>query len=619
MGRAPQTKFVSPGRARAPRALTAPVWLGLLLYACTGDIEPYGTSSGAPADPSRPWASGPDVPGAPGTGPNWVPGAPGSNDPNAPPGSNDPNAPPGSNPLDPGAGGDPSSINMVECITPAIGVNPLRRLTHAEYDNSVKDLLGDATRPGLQFPADTQIGLFNNTAEAQTVPVLLADQYLDAAVALAEAANVGTLLGCTPSGANGGTCLRGFVEKFGRRAFRRPLTTAEADGLVGTYTTASAAQDANTGVRAVIAGMLSSPNFLFRPETGGSPSALPGAKNATAFELAGRLASLIWASVPDDELLDLAAAGQLTTKEQVGEQARRMLMDERAKPAMASFYFQWFGLDLLETATKDKTAYPKYSDALRDAMEEETKRFVDDVLWEGDAKLATLLTADYSFLNKPLAELYGVTGPTSDTEFVRTPLNKDQRLGVLTQGSVLSAFGAAQQSSPVKRGKWVRLRMLCQDLPDPPANIPQLPALEDGISNRERFAMHTNNPACSGCHSLIDGLGFGLEHYDGIGEYRAMDQGVAVNASGQINSTRDIDGAYNGGPELAQRLAQSEQVRDCAPEQLMRYAMGREAEEEDACSVVALREAFAASNGDLKELVVALAQTDAFMSYRQPE
>ena len=598
-----------------------PAWLGpLLLCACTGSIEPYNKSAGSgPVDPSRPWtANGANAPGAPGTGPNGVPGAPGSN---GQPPVIDPvtglPVPPGATP---GGADGPNSINVVECITPAVGPSPLRRLTHAEYDNSVRDLLGDTTRPALQFPPDTQVGLFNNTSEAQTVPVLLADQYLDSAVALATTANVGTLLGgCTPSGTNGGTCVRGFIEKFGRRAFRRPLLSAEVDKLVTTYTTATAAADANTGVRAVVAGMLSSPNFLFRPETGASPSALPDAKNATPFELAARLASLIWASVPDEMLLDAAAAGQLTTKQQVADQARRMLMDARAKQAMAAFYYQWFGLDLLESATKDATTYPQFNDALRTAMAEETKRFVDHVLWEDDAKLSTLFTADYSFLNKPLAELYGVSGPTSDTAFAKTPLDPAQRSGVLTQASVMSAFAAPSYSSPVKRGKWVRVRVLCQELPDPPANVPQLPAIAPGITNRERFAMHTDNDACRGCHSLIDGLGFGLEHYDGVGAYRDKDQGIDVNANGEITTTRDIDGAYSGGPALAAKLATSAQVQDCLPTQWLRYALGREAEEADDCSVAALRESFAKSGGDLQELVVAVTQTDAFMSYRQPE
>jgi hypothetical protein len=171
----------------------------------------------------------------------------------------------------------------------------------------------------------------------------------------------------------------------------------------------------------------------------------------------------------------------------------------------------------------------------------------------------------------------------------------------------------------VKRGKWVRVRVLCQDLPDPPANVPQLPAPKEGVSNRERFAMHTSNAACSGCHRLIDGLGFGLENYDGVGRYRTMDQGVPVNADGEVIETSDMNGPYTGGPELADLLAHSAQVRDCAPTQWLRYALGRKEGDDDACSLIALREAFASSGGDLRELMVALTQTDAFFNYKKPE
>jgi len=161
--------------------------------------------------------------------------------------------------------------------------------------------------------------------------------------------------------------------------------------------------------------------------------------------------------------------------------------------------------------------------------------------------------------------------------------------------------------------------MLCQDLPDPPANVPPPPEPKQGVSTRERFAMHTNNPACSGCHNLIDGLGFGLEHYDGVGAFRTVDQGVAVDSSGEINTTLDIDGPYNGGPELALRLASSEQVTDCVPTQWLRYALARREEDRDACSLSSLQESFASSGGDLRELVVALTRTDAFLNYRLPE
>jgi hypothetical protein len=469
--------------------------------------------------------------------------------------------------------------------------------------------------------------LFDNTATTQTVPELLAEQYLDSAATLAENINdVKKLAGCDPAatGTTGTTCVKNFISKFGRRAFRRPLEADEVTRLQSVYDTAKAAANSSTGIQAVVSATLASPNFLFRPEFGATTSsggiAAMGAVPVSQYELAGRLASLIWASVPDDVLLDAALRNELKTKDQITAQARRMLMDQRARPPVAEFYRQWFGLARIEQTNKDATAYPKFDDALRTAMSEESKRFIDDVIWNGDAKLSTMLSANYSFVNKPLADLYGaIGGPQDAATFAKVNLNPDQRAGIMTQASVLAAYARPDQSSPVKRGQWVRVRMLCQDLPDPPANVPELPAPKDGVSNRERFAMHTSNAACSGCHDLIDGLGFGLEAYDGIGKFRTMDQGVPVDDSGEVTSTMDINGPYKGGTELAGLLAGSTQVRDCAPTQLLRYTLGRRDEADDACSLSEIQAAFAGSNGDLKELVIALTQSDAFSMYRKPE
>jgi hypothetical protein len=594
-------------RLRARRGGSAA--LLLLLSACTGKIQAPDRGAFGAGNPASPWGSavGPNgLPTAAAAGPGAI-GAAG----NAALGSNG-----GSQAL------PTSAPAPLRCVTPAVGASPLRRVTHTEYDNAVADLLGDKTQPALDFPADTQVGIFDNTAEAQTVPSLLADQYLTTAVTLAEAvSDVKALAGCDPAGTgtSGTSCVSGFVQRFGRRAYRRPLTTDEVSALTTIYTDTTAASDAPTGVRGVVAAMLTSPNFLFRPEFGAAASSLPNAKQVSPFEVASRLATLLWASLPDDVLLDAAQAGQLATREQVATQARRMLDDPRAHAAVGAFYAQWLGLPLLDTATKDQSAYPQFDDTLRAAMAEETKRFVDNVIWNDDAKLSTLFTAPYSMLNAPLAKLYGVSGPTSATTFTRTMLDTTQRMGVLTQASLMTAFASPAGSSPIKRGKLVRVRLLCQDLPDPPANVPPPPPPQAGVSTRERFAMHTNSAACSGCHHLIDGLGFGLEHYDGIGAYRTMDQGVAVDSSGEVNTTTDIDGPYNGGPALAALLARSSEVRDCAPTQWLRYALARRENDDDTCSLVALREAFANSGGNLRELMVALTQTDAFWNYRQPE
>lgn len=592
----------------------------IMSVACQGTIDSavpggWDGTQAAASDPSLPPRSPNGIPQQAAA----KPGAPGS--PTAPGGSNIPGAGPGAT--------SPGGTTAQDCSQPTVGQSPLRRLTHEEYDNSVRDLLGDTTGPAKDFATDTLVGLFDNTASTQTVPELLADQYLDSAVTLAGGISDVKMVtgGCDPaaSGTTGTNCVKTFITKFGRRAFRRPLEADEVTRLTTVFSTAKSAEDATTGVKAVVSAVLSSPNFLFKPEFGAQTaiggSAMLGAQQAAQFEIAGRLASLIWASVPDDMLLDAAQRNELKTKDQIGMQAQRMVADARAKPAVADFYKQWFGLARIETTTKDTTTYPTFDDTLKASMSEESRQFIDEVVWNGDSKLDTMLSANWSFLNKPLADLYGVKqgAPADAMTFQKVNLDPQQRAGILTQASVLAAYARPDQSSPVKRGQWVRVRMLCQDLPDPPANVPQLPEPKQGISNRERFAMHTSNPACSGCHSLIDGLGFGLEAYDGIGAWRTMDQGVAVDASGEITSTQDIDGKYSGGTELAGLLAGSSQVRDCAPTQLLRYSLGRRDEPEDACSLLEVQSAFADSNGDLKELVVALTQTDAFSMYRKPE
>jgi hypothetical protein len=498
----------------------------------------------------------------------------------------------------------------------------MRRLTHVEYDNAVRDLLGDTTAPASGFVLDNQVGIFNNTAAAQTVPSVLSDQYMDAALDLAgDVTDAKKLMGCDPKGstATATSCVRNFIASFGRRAYRRPLTADENAKYLDLYNTTRMASDEITGVQGVIAAMLVSPHFLFRPEFGAAAS-LAGAKKLSPFEQATRLSSFLWASIPDDQLLDAASNNQLNTPAQIEAQARRMLNDPKARQAVSDFYDQWLGIKSLDSAVKDPAYYPSFDDELRTSMIEERRRFISYVIWEGDAKLETLLTASFSFLNAPLGKLYGATGaPADSATYKKVALDPKQRAGVLTQPAMLAAFARPDESSPVKRGKWVRERMLCTDLPAPPAVVPQLPALQAGVSNRERFAMHTNNPACSGCHQLVDGLGFGLENYDSVGAWRTKDQGVAVDASGNITSTMDIDGPFTGGPELANTLAMSEQVRNCAPTQVLRYAWGRRETPDDACSVAAVQKAFDASDGNLRELMVQLTLTDTFTNYRQAD
>ena len=511
-----------------------------------------------------------------------------------------------------GPGGPPPTA---ECARPNVGPTPVRRLTHVEYNNAVADLLGDTTRPANAFPEDVQVGLFGNTGIVQSVPPLLAEGYLNSAAQLAERANVRTLTGCDPAAT---ACVPDFIQKFGRRAYRRPLQAAEAQRLQQVYDNARTKADADTGVRAVVAAILMAPQFLYYFEAGGQDVGAPGMKKLAPFEVAARLGSLLWASLPDTVLLDAAAAGQLATREQVLAQAQRMLRDPRARAATNVFYEQWFGVDELENANKDAMLFPQFTPELKTAMREESLRFVNHVVWEADGKLATLLTAPFSFVDARLAPIYGVPAP-SGQGFQRVMLNPAERAGIITQASLLTAFSPAMETSPFKRGAWVRTRLLCQELPVPPADVPELPEPKPGQTNRQRAEEHTSVAACRACHRLIDGLGFGFEQYDVLGRVRATDRGLPVDSSGEVLDTNDINGKFTGGAELAKMLARSEQVRDCAPTLWLRYALARPETPEDACSVQHVKRAFATSGGNLRDLLTAITQTDAFLHYRRPQ
>jgi hypothetical protein len=530
---------------------------------------------------------------------------------------------PGGSSSVPGQSGSGGSIgspgNMPTCTTPNVGESPLRRLTSREYDSALADLLGDVTKPAAStFPDDNRVGLFDNTATAQSVPLLLAEKYLDTAAKVAGTVDVAKLVACDLSGGNASACVSGFIERFGRRAYRRPLASDEVASLQAIWSSTMAQSDAQTGIRGVVAAVLSSPHFLFRPEFGAEASPIAGAKKASPFELASRLAALLWSGIPDEPLLDAAAQGRLSTPQQIAAEAERLLADARGRAATGAFYEQWLGAQLLDTATKNTDLYPEFDDALKSSLREETRRFIDDLIWAGDARAQTLFTASYSFVNARLAKHYGVQGPADDATFMRVSFNPSERAGFLTQGSILTALASPTESSPFKRGAWVRRRLLCQELPDPPDNVPALPTPEPGVSLRERASVHSSAAACKGCHYLIDGLGFGLEQYDSVGRFRTMEQGEPVDSSGEVTSSEDIDGKFNGGAELSKRLSGSAQVQRCVATQWFRYALARHETEADGCSLRKMQTDFVAGGGDLKKLMVALTQTDAFSSYRAP-
>jgi hypothetical protein len=568
-----------PGRAAA---------LALALSAAPGCLGMVGEGGGGPATPPV---------AAPG---QRTPGAGALPDPAGGP----PLPPVGAHPLEP----DRASP---ACQTIEPGPAPLRRLTRTEYDNTVRELLGGADRRlARDFPPEELQGSFDNSAELRSVSDLLGQRYVAAAEEIARevVGQLDGLLGCDLARDGEPACLDRFFDRFGQRAWRRPLEPGEREDLKKVFAQGRASTFAE-GIDAVVQVMILAPQFTYRLEKG---VAVPGAGYArlTSWEMASRLSYLLWGSMPDAALFAAARDNQLSTREQVMAQAQRLLADERATATVVNFAGQWLQLRDLAEADKDTEVYPLWKDEHLELFRAETERFVE-LVWKDGARLETLLTAPFSSVNAELAALYGAPGVTGD-ELRRVDLPPSERAGVLTQASFLAVKAGPDQSSPIHRGLFVREQLLCQPLPPPPPEANAMPPRLDGaMTTKERFAAHRADPACSGCHTLIDNIGFGFENFDAMGVWRTRENGKPVDASGSLQGT-DVDGPFVGAVELARKLAGSAQVKACLVDQVFRFGFGRARTDADTCTTQTLQGALARSGGDLRALLAQLVQTDAF-------
>ncbi len=510
----------------------------------------------------------------------------------------------GSGPAEP----PPKSTEIVERT-------PLRRLTKAQYDNAIRDLLGIDAHPGADFTEDERVAGFAANARLPVQGIQL-DQYDEAAADLAAQAvahHLDQILPCEL--AAGPVCGEQFVASFGARAFRRPLRAAELKRYRDAFQSVATTGSATDAVELVVRAMLQSPHFLYQVEVGDAtrrPEA-DGATPLSSYELASRLSFLLWNSMPDGALFAAAAANQLQTTAQIEGTARSMLKDPKAREGLASFHRQWLGIEALPVVYKDGDVFGTFNAALRDAMAEEATDFIDDVLRRGDGRLETLLSAPYSIISGPLYVHYGLPEPNDPSVPTRVQLPADQRAGVLTLPAVMTTHAHEDQTSIVHRGILVRQQLLCQEVPSPPPDVDtSLPQVDPSVSWRRQFEQHRANASCNGCHALLDPLGNTFENYDPIGRYRTLDGTQPVDSSGEVTQTPGSDGPVANAVDLAHHLATSEDVRQCLVEQWFRYAFARPQSDASAGTLAAVMGPFRDSDFQIAELLVAITRTRNF-------
>jgi hypothetical protein len=421
---------------------------------------------------------------------------------------------------------------------------------------------------------------------------------------------------CTPGPSlTESACARRIFASLARRAFRRPVTDADLTSVMAAYTQGRASADFDAGVERGVQQLLVSPEFLFRVEA--DPRTATGNYRISDLELASRLSFFLWSSVPDDELLDQAAAGRLKTPAVLERQVRRMIADSRSDALVTNFAGQWLQLRNLASVKPSEVLFPDFDDSLRLAFRRETELFFDSILRENRSAM-DLLTADYTFMNDRLARHYGVSG-IKGSHFRRVTVASDNRRGLLGHGSILTITSQPVRTSPVFRGKWILENILGTPPAPPPPNVPALPEkagvyAERPASMRERMAQHRSNPVCASCHATIDPLGFGLEHFDAIGRWREVDESFGtIDPSGttpdgtKFSSVADLRAALTRRPD---------RFIGTLTEKLLTYALGRGLEPYDMAAVRGIVRSTAANHHRLADVIVGIVNSVPFQMRR---
>jgi mono/diheme cytochrome c family protein len=460
----------------------------------------------------------------------------------------------------------------------------IRRLTKTEYANTLRDLYGVEPSIADTLPAEVEgEGFLNSISPLQSELFLgIANKVIDQIIApegQAPTAVQKRLFGETPKGTDLRKAARGVARTLARDAYRRPPTDAELDVLVDVYDLARN-NDLNhmAALGLMLKAVLVSPQFLFI-----TPAGEPESKDAIVllddFQLASRLSYLLWSAPPDAELAALADKGDLHKPEVLRTQVERLLKDARSRALFDGFGAQWLRVNELDGQVFDPKTFPQMTPALRTAMMDEARLFFESIVSENQS-VVRFVSSDYTFVNEPLAKVYGLEQSVRGLKMRRVKLTNPNRGGILSMPATLATTSFPNRTSPVLRGVWVLERILGERVPPPPADIPELEEQDhkkiEGLTLRQRTELHQSEATCRNCHKILDPIGFGLENFDAIGRWREKnDQGLAIDSAGKLPNGK----AFSTPADLKDLLAQREaDLARNLTERLMAYALGRQLE-----------------------------------------
>lgn len=489
----------------------------------------------------------------------------------------------------------------------------LRVLTQSEYTNSISYLLGTiSTR--LELPADTMvagfvaIGAAEVTINASAVELYETASRAATAEVFADAARWQKLVGCQPKADLSDACVASFVQSFGKRAFRRNLSDVELQQwLKVAKDAAQLTNSAAQGLATVTSGLLQSPNFLYRVET----NKLDATSKRLDYDgpsVATRLAYLLTGSPPSDALLTAAASGKLDTADGVRTAAAPLLSDARALDRMAAFFGEFSQADFVQVVQKNPAMYPSFNQALQSSMLQATQLFIKNVVLANGADVRSFFDSDQTFVDANLAPIYGVSAPVSGFQQIKLAADTG-RAGILGQAAVLAGHSQPDHTSPTRRGVFISSNFLCLTPPPPPDGV--ITELKDdpSLTARQKLDQHRSVASCAGCHSLFDPLGFALEHLDSIGQFRATENGLPIDATGTLEGV-----PFDGGAQLGATFRQSARAMACMMSNFYRSANGVVDANADAAQIDALAQTLAAKGYVWRDLVGEFVVSDAFRS-----